>query len=219
MNMLQKNEIDFNSLFEFWACTGLHIHDFAIGIEVDDDITITNVMQSWPAELKDRIKANPDCPPEWKNTAKAKPTGCVQHGDILLTPFKRKIKSLSAIEVLEPEDNLTPKMSAQEIHETLTQKIIRWRESQAIADWRTAERLRRYIVSRLVRVEQFEQENNYSALDTQGIRQIAAAMVDLQKMQRLALGLSSENIGFPLTGVSQGGEQIPIVNFNATDGK
>ena len=218
MNMLQKNEIDFNSLFEFWACTGLHIHDFAIGIEVEDDITITNVIQRWPAELKDRIKANPDCPIEWKNTAKAKPTGCVQHGDILLTPFKRKIKSLPSIEVLELENQET-QMNQKEIRETITQKIIRWRESQALADWRTAERLRRYIISRLVRVEQFEQEHEYSALDTTGIRQIAAAMVDLQKMQRLALGLSSENLGFNLTGVSVGGEQIPIVNFNATDEK
>jgi hypothetical protein len=217
--MLHKNEIDFNILFEFWAMTGLHIHDFAIGLGVDGDIGITNVLQTWTAELKDKIIADPDCPIEWKNTAKSKPTGCVQHGDILLTPFKRKFKSLPSVEVLEPEDGYVPKYSPQETRETLTAKIVRWRESQALADWRTAEKLRRYIVNMLVRADQISAEGNeaLAIFGAQSVRQIAAAMVDLQKMQRLALGLSSENIGFRMPDMSQGGEQLPIVNFNATD--
>ena len=213
--MLKKENIDFRALFEFWACSRLNIYDFAIGIGVDTDLNMMTVLECWPNNLKDAIKINSLCPVEWRETARAKVTGSVKRGSINWEVYSRKLKTANAMEVYEPEIL----NQGTETPESLTQKIIRWRESQAIADWRTAERLRRYVVGLLDRVTRDLDSDEAYNFGAQAVRQIAAAMVDLQKMQRLALGLSSENIGFPLSGVSQGGEQIPIVNFNVTDKK
>jgi hypothetical protein len=212
--MTDKHKIDFDGLFEFWICTGLHIYDFAVGLGIDKDAGIISVLRNWPAVLKEKINNDPDALEIWKKTSLAKKTDAVSPGDLQLEPFKRKLRP--ALEKAVKYEIDFSSMSTEEIRETITQKIIRWREKQAISDWNLAENLRRYIKTMITETVKLDVDNRFF-WSASSIRQIAAAMVDLQKMQRLALGMSSENIGIPLKGVNQGGEQIPVVNFNAKD--
>jgi len=196
-----KTEIDFNALFEFWIFTGLHITDFIVGLDFPGDLT--DLINDWPKKLKAKIKNTVEPPKEWRSTLKAKPTGNVQPGDINLFTFQREIKTVEPLDIIElSEIEETPLPMKRE---QIQAKIINWRESQALSDWTLAEKLRDKIKNLC--------DGEHCYLGADYIKKLSAALVDLQKVQRLALGLSSENIGFPLKGVSQGGEQLPVCNL------
>ena len=96
----------------------------------------------------------------------------------------------------------------------LTRRILDWRERQAIEDWKLAERLRTYAIDVLqyAWIRDPDSGEVKPSLPPSEIKALAGTLIDLQKMQRLALGLSSENVGFPLQGVSAGGAQMPTIN-------
>lgn len=206
--MLQNIEIDYEGLLHFWACTGLHIDDFIIGLDLSAESTdIAHNINLFPDKLRKIIKETSDCPPEWRQTLRAKKLGITAAGDIKFDFFKRKTKSNIPPPSFIEECKMLA-ISPEEKRLELTNKILHWRETQAIADWQLAEKLRRHISNLLGMAIGGE-----AHVGPQAIKQLASAMVDLQKVQRLALGLSSENIGFPMKGISQGGEQLPICNL------
>lgn len=197
--------LDYNALFEFWACTGLSVQDFTKGVGLEKDANFLSISKDWKLKLQEKVIATPNAPTEWVKTLRAKTKNQTQFGDISIEPFKRQIKS--EIEVFEPE------IDCEDPKEFLTQKIIRWRESQAVSDWRLAECIRDYVKEFVLNARQLVLGQQVCLLNASDIKSITGALVDLQKVQRLALGMSSENVGFPLSGVNQGGEQIPTVNF------
>lgn len=73
--------------------------------------------------------------------------------------------------------------------QTPQQLVKEWRKLQAQADHQTAE---------LVRSRIHEFMESLSQPTASELRALAGALVDLQKVQRLALGLSSENVGLPI---------------------
>ncbi len=76
-----------------------------------------------------------------------------------------------------------------------------WRKRQARADYETAEALRNHVKLTLNDATETIHDKMggpsvvKSKLNTNQIKQLAMALVDIQKIQRLALGLSTENIG------------------------
>lgn len=80
-----------------------------------------------------------------------------------------------------------------------------WRNGQVISDWRTTDTIRAHINSILKRGwQRVEVRNeagkliayeNVSTLTPSEIRQLSTAAAEVQRVQRLALGLSTENIG------------------------
>jgi len=77
------------------------------------------------------------------------------------------------------------------------QQIQRWRNAQGATDWKTADSIRMHIQLILKTALKKNETNNswYSDLKPSEVRQLAAAANDIQRSQRLSLGLSTENIG------------------------
>jgi hypothetical protein len=85
------------------------------------------------------------------------------------------------------------------------QELVReWRKMQAKADHQTAE---------MVRARVHELLNSIVQPTPQELRSFAACLVDLQKVQRLALGLSSENVGMQVdTDTIASGIEVKFAN-------
>ena len=203
-------DIDRKKAYKAWRISGMHYSDFFDGLGIIDEDR-GSVGKNWSAFLGQEIRQNRAAPTAWVNTAGAEYQGNMEPGDI-------NADSYLLPEGDEDEHAPTPPMkydaprACPEIHDhaSLTRKILAWRESQAVEDWRHAELLRQYIRELLA---------SGQSLNVNAINAIANAMERLQKIQRLALGLSSENVGFPLQGVSQGGNQLPIINVVFTPKK
>ena len=85
------------------------------------------------------------------------------------------------------------------------QELVReWRKLQAKADHQTAE---------MVRARVMELMESMSQPTPSELRALAACLVDLQKVQRLALGLSSENVGMQVdTDTISSGIEVKFAN-------
>ena len=94
-------------------------------------------------------------------------------------------------------------------------QVQEWRANQAVNDWKTAERIRNHIhmiAHQNVAEEPLTDAKGKPVLDDHGkpkmrltsklkpsdVRQLATAASDIQRMQRLAVGLSTDNIGIDL---------------------
>lgn len=76
------------------------------------------------------------------------------------------------------------------------QQIQSWRNAQGATDWKTNDTIRMHIQLILKEALQKDAKGNWrSALKPAEVRQLAAAASDIQRTQRLSLGLSTENIG------------------------
>lgn len=76
------------------------------------------------------------------------------------------------------------------------QKIQTWRSLQASTDWRLADKIKVHLQLILDAGFRERDDGTYeSKLSTTELRQLARSMSDVQRIQRLALGMSTENIG------------------------
>jgi hypothetical protein len=226
--MADFSKLNLQAAFRFWINSEIHWADFFTGLGLNpDNHAIKAVGREWINELRELCRTTEAPPLEWIKTARVARKNQTQPGDIRIAPFERKLAtSIPPVAMKECElipytddDDLEPPLASanpEDSHLVLTQKLLAWRERQAIADWQLADRLRRYIKYVLQKAEaqltkpsdDGEPAWHYSPSD---IRHMAGAIMDLQKVQRMALGLSSENVGFPLRGIDNGGAQLPTV--------
>ena len=96
---------------------------------------------------------------------------------------------------LQPDPSLSP-----------SEQIIKWRKQSAFDDWQSAQALR-------VKLNNMVRGLDMTLAKPADLRAISATYLDIQKVQRLALGLSSENTGIKLEGVDGDGEDLPIINI------
>lgn len=118
---------------------------------------------------------------------------------LLLDPAATTELALSDPNELAPDPALTP-----------SEQISLWRSKLAFDDWKSAQ----YVRQRVMSVVKNITPENFKPAD---IRSIAATLLDIQKIQRLALGLSSDNLGFKMDGKNQDGEDLPIINVMIAD--
>jgi hypothetical protein len=111
--------------------------------------------------------------PEQIRTCKAKPTGQPAPGVLPLT----------AAAPLAPVQNLATAEDPRQL-------VSVWRKMQAQADHHTAEILRQRVKEIL--------ESPLDTFTPAELRQLAGALTDVQRIQRLALGLSPDNPGIPV---------------------
>lgn len=98
------------------------------------------------------------------------------------------------------------------------QLVLEWREKQALADYRSAERIRTSInlylqdsVQKVPHPDQVKNKGEFvykTSLKPGEARQVAQALEAVQRVQRLALGLSTDNIGVSMGG-GHGGKEAP----------
>ena len=102
--------------------------------------------------------------------------------------------------------------------ETPTQTILRFRRMQAHADFVSAQNLRQ-VINRYIDVVEslIERQDTAAQVRPSDIRQIAGALRDLQSIQRVALGLPVDNVGFQLEGVDGEGKRLPQINVRLSD--
>jgi hypothetical protein len=111
--------------------------------------------------------------------------------------------------------NLPEVIDAEEL--SLTEQIIKWRELQATQDYTSADKLRRLIEEYFAHRPLNPYTGKEERIPIKELRQIAAALVDIQKVQRMAIGLSTENVGVKLDGVDESGSMLPIVQVLLAD--
>jgi hypothetical protein len=180
--------------------------------------------QDWSAQLgrllQEYKRKGTDPPKSWVATHKAKPKGEIHPGDIRVDLFTLKTFPTPVV-LAEPEDVNTELLTGmdEDAQFKLSQRILNWRQRQAQLDWTTGENIRRYIgllLDSAIILDPVTGEKilKYNPSD---MKSMTSALLDVQKIQRLALGLSSENIGFPLKGTDAGGSQLPIIEVNITD--
>lgn len=79
----------------------------------------------------------------------------------------------------------------------LWEKVQQWRSTQAISDYETAEALRSHV--KLYINQQMKKDKNGKVVGSRmraiEVAHIGKALLDIQKVQRLALGMSTENVG------------------------
>jgi hypothetical protein len=86
-----------------------------------------------------------------------------------------------------------------------TEQIKLWRAKQSYDDYSSAQQLRRQVLALIPMIN----PHDFRASD---IRSIAATLLDIQKIQRMAIGLSSENVGFKMEGLDSEGADLPVIN-------
>lgn len=105
------------------------------------------------------------------------------------------------------------------IPESTWSLITRWRAGQAAQDWRTSDQMRWHIESILAqRIREVKEADGNVRIETtlksHEVRALALALGEVQRIQRLAVGLSTENIGIdgptdPNVEKEQGAETNP----------
>jgi hypothetical protein len=111
----------------------------------------------------------------------------------------------------------------------LTDRILEWRRCQSAQDYKSAHSLRTLIDDFVEKSRQEAQTaESYDRTDIEymrlrpnikELRMAAAALVDIQKVQRMAIGLSTENVGFKMEGVDGDGNTLPKINVILHDPK
>jgi len=86
-----------------------------------------------------------------------------------------------------------------------TEQIKLWRAKQSYDEYSSAQQLRRQVLALIPMIN----PHDFRASD---IRSIAATLLDIQKIQRMAIGLSSENVGFKMEGLDSEGADLPVIN-------
>jgi hypothetical protein len=82
---------------------------------------------------------------------------------------------------------------------SIYQMVMQWRAGLAEIDYTTCRRIRDLVIKRIDKLE--EKDAVYDSLE---LRRLASAVAEIQRVQRLALGMSTENVGvdFPEVGDS-----------------
>lgn len=217
--------INLQEAYRFWINTGLHWRDFFIGLDVPISMQVRALGAEWLACLKQDIAETPtDCvPPMWVQTATAKPTGETKAGDIKADRFRLEPPAEMPAVLSEFGDETrdggdVPFRALEEADRyKITQAVLAARMRQAGSDWRPAEAAKMYIKRLLARAFRAMDQHGQMIFSPTDMRAISGALLDLQKAQRLALGLSSENLGFPINQSDNGGSQLPQIVVRITD--
>jgi hypothetical protein len=105
-------------------------------------------------------------------------------------------------------------------------KIRTWRQGQSVSDWKTADNVRLHVSLILkggLRVIEGDggKKEFATSLGTRQLRDLSGVLMNVQRIQRLALGMSTENIGMEakMQGASIGGDLSIEVDGETVDMK
>jgi hypothetical protein len=205
---------------EEYLLSGLSPHDFlyVVGHKMYKDGWLHIMLLDF---LRSSYRKTKDPPDQWLVTLQARKSHLTREA---LEAYKQQQVQddnlLSALDVPSlPMVQNTPNL-APAPGESLTQVILRFRREQAQADFVSAHNLRLIIQKFMSWAFQ-----TTSAVDpTTGrlelvprmkpadMRQIAGALRDIQSVQRTALGLPVDNVGFDLEGVDTTGKHLPKIS-------
>jgi hypothetical protein len=115
--------------------------------------------------------------------------------EIIVTDFSPlQVPTQTGTNALAVDPSLTP-----------TEQIVAWRSKQAFDDWTSAQTVKNKALEMLKRM-------NPESFRASDLRAISASLLDAQRQQRQALGLSTENVGLKLEGIGDDGGNLPIIN-------
>jgi hypothetical protein len=195
-----KKRVDFDALFCVWALSGLHTEDFWDGTGLRGEYSNDELFQvgllDWKARLRKMARESPNA--QYTATLKAERKGGMVPGDINVP----RCDTVTLPAVITNEE-ITPEVF-----------IDRNRPKQVVIDWSDAQVVREYFQDkmRFAYMDQVDETTGKMMrvpyLSMADIRYAAAILKDLQTVQRLSLGLSSDNVGVSSS------PQMPVVNVS-----
>jgi hypothetical protein len=202
MPLAPTEQIDMDRAFNLWISTGLHYKDFWIGAgyqhHKDFGGLCTLGQLEWLPKLKSLIPKNNKCPPEWAMTRNAKPGTWVEPGEIQV-PLKIEMVAVT------PKESPFAALQASKLLPTATEEtcvdyLYRRRTLQCPNDWHVGEMVKqcaeRMIADsyQLVLNDSTGEYELKCTLSPSELRNLATTVREAQTIQRLALGLSSDNV-------------------------
>lgn len=119
------------------------------------------------------------------------------------------LPSIANADTYSPTPSIS--LTAEEIAALSPQDLIKkWRQQQAESDYRSNELLRRILLRKILRSQH---------TDFKDLRAAASALLDIQRAQRLALGLSTDNVGMRIEGEDENGNLTPQIQVLIHDAK
>ena len=197
---------DYLRIFSRYMTSGLHPESFLRSIGYPNPEN-RDFQRRLHYDLRDHLDAykNASVPPTLVSTIRAQPN----------TPALSTYTPVPFQEIIEsdfiPASPLTPSPPSPAASLTVdpalspSEQIQKWRSQLSFDDWTSSQLLR----TKVLEITNTITPENFKPAD---IRSIAATMLDIQRIQRMALGLSSENLGFKMEGKDADGEDLPIIN-------
>jgi len=195
--------IDWPELFADWLKSGQSIRDFLLSRGLDP--TSGNARRKTAGWMSQAIAASVGVHSSIFETAKANDNKAQIKR--LIKEKKTKIvaveNTVSLPDGVLPEEPIVPAGEAKAIVSNSRpidivaayEQINAWRQRQALDDWRSADALRTAIKI-IIREKILKKEGQVNTvLKAVEIRQLAQALCDIQRVQRLALGMSTDNVG------------------------
>lgn len=202
--------IDWEYQFERWRCSGLSILQYlrAEGILGQTEL-LTGTVYRRTIDWTDRVNDNSKEP---KEIARAIVEKKIQNANLVLgleQPVRLdsalrdddKPKTIAEVAEQASQNTANPNANQQATDngnwnpESTWDTIIAFRKRQALSDHKTAEAVRSHIRLLLNHGIANDQGRPRTKLKPYEIRALALALKDVQQIQRLSLGMSTENIG------------------------
>jgi hypothetical protein len=161
--------LDWEALFLRWVVSGSKLKNFLVEAGIIRDLTY-----KIPKRVQEKIK-------DWEEKAKQMNPGEVAAELVKAMPLPQADGALTVSQVSTP--------SAWSV-------INEYRRKQALSDFKTAENIRAHIKLLMGQAAQKGPDGRtISKLTPNEIHKLAQAAMAVQRMQRLSLGLSTENVG------------------------
>lgn len=176
---------DYEALFLEWVRSAKSVRQFLISKDIKPVGTTWNAVKGWPQRLAEMSA-------DMKATLHAH-TGA--RDEVTAAPVVEKVDVAAEIRGKESVADVAPKAIP-----AMWQMVEQWRSKQAVEDYRTADTARAVVrlllKSAIVKVKKADGSEAFEAsMKPHEVRQLTQAMADIQRVQRLALGLSTENVG------------------------
>lgn len=219
-----RAEIDWNELFEIWFTTTMTIEDFLDQYGIKHTAILSRQMTNdWArrrAQKTIRMKADA------LETARREKADREREAERQANLKKVQEGTKAAEDAKKPDvtvlelDEQKREVGAPQEYEPSELMIARWRKRQGEEDYTTANALRQHIKLKLKQaIAKDEHGQTYSKLSKTDISTFAKSLADLQKIQRLALGMSTDNIDVAQKSIveKQKSDDVPTFEVELND--